>query len=311
MNDKRNGGVLGFIGVGNMGGPMARNLLLAGYGLAVYDRDPARCAALVEEGARQVGCPCEIVPPGGTVFSMVTDDRALLEIVEGEGGLLDHLGVGGVHVSMSTVSPQVSRRLAARYAERGTHYLAATVSGRPDDAAAARLAIFYAGPAQAKQRVLPALRALGNPQALYDLGERVEAANGIKLAVNFPIPAVIVALAAAASLAEQYGVPREDFFRIFLASPMFGTGKVFHQYAGLIEQGLGARGFDVALGAKDVSLMQESAAAVGLRLPFAEEIQALLAEALARGWGGSDWAVVGQLLLGERAALPLGAGTTE
>lgn len=295
---------LGFIGVGNMGGPMARNLLREGYALAVYDRDPARSAALVEQGARQAWRPCEAAPPGGTVFSMVTDDRALLDIVEGEGGLLAHLGAGGVHISMSTVSPLVSQQLAARYAERGTHYLAATVSGRPDDAAAARLAIFYAGPAEAKERVLPALRAMGNPQALHDLGERAEAANGIKLAVNFSIPAVFVAMAGAASLAERFGVPREDFFRIFLASPMFGTGKVFHQYAGLIEQGLAARGFDAALGAKDVRLMQESAAAVGLHLPFVEEIQVLLEEALACGWGQSDWAVVGQLLLGKRAAPP-------
>lgn len=286
---------LGFIGVGNMGQPMARNLLAAGYRLAVHDRDQARGAALTEPGAHQVFRPCDTVTPGGVVLSMVSDDQALLDIVEREDGLLSSIGEGGVHVSMSTVSPMVSKQLAARYAEHGAHYVAATVSGRPDDAAAQRLAIFYAGPAHARERVLPVLRAMGNPQALHDLGDRVEAANGIKLAVNFPIPAVIVALAGAAGMAERFGVPRDTFFKIFLASPMFGTGKVFHQYADLISQGLEARGFDVRLGAKDVRLMQASADSVGLRLPFAGEIESLLQEAIDRGWEQSDWAVIGLL----------------
>jgi 3-hydroxyisobutyrate dehydrogenase-like beta-hydroxyacid dehydrogenase len=190
--------------------------------------------------------------------------------------------------------------VAARYGERGASYVAATVSGRPDDAAAQRLAIFFAGAARARERVAPVLRHMGNPKALHDLGDHVEAASGIKLAVNFPIPAVIVALSGAASLAEQFGVPRERFFEIFLDSPMFGTGKVFHQYADLIGQGLDARGFDVLLGAKDVGLMQASAASVGLHLPFADEIQALLQEAVARGWERSDWAVMGLLATGPR-----------
>jgi len=152
---------IGFIGVGHMGQPMARNLLKAGFALCVYDLHPEQAAPLVALGAHQAFRLSNVAAPGGIVITMVPDDQALEEVVLSEGGIVEQLGANGIHLSMSTVSPQVAARLAALYAKHGSWYLAATVLGRPDVAAAARLTIFLAGPRAAQERVLPLLQALG------------------------------------------------------------------------------------------------------------------------------------------------------
>src|SRR6266566_3914524 len=145
-------GPIGFIGVGQMGQPMARNLLKAGFELRVYDKHPEQAAPLVALGAHQAFRLSDVTAPGGIVITMVPDDQALEEVVLSEGGILEQLGANGIHLSMSTVSPQSAERFAALYAEHGSYYLAATVLGRPDVAAAARLSIFLAGPRVAKYR---------------------------------------------------------------------------------------------------------------------------------------------------------------
>src|SRR5687767_12562454 len=103
---------IGFIGLGQMGEPMARNLMRAGFMLRIYNRTPEKAAALAAEGASAVTRPADAVEPGGVAVSMVANDQALEEVVAGDGGVGAALGQGGVHVSMSTVSPATARRLA-------------------------------------------------------------------------------------------------------------------------------------------------------------------------------------------------------
>ncbi len=289
---------IGFIGLGHMGQPMAWHLLHAGYPLRIYDLDSTKGAALVEAGAMLVGSPGEVVEPGGLVLSMVPNDQALEAIVTGEGGLLERIGVGGVHVSLSTISPDLASRMAAIYDAKGSHFVAATVSGRPDVAKAAQLSILYSGRVSAKERILPLLRVLGNSERLYDLGEYQEAAAGGKLAVNHLIVAIILALADSAALAERCGVPRALLLRIVRESPLF-AGSVFAYGDMIAADEYTPALFPVSLGEKDVRLMLEAAAAVGMGLPAAKRFKRCLHQAAEAGWVTEDWAVAARVIAAE------------
>src|SRR5215470_6007510 len=123
---------IGFVGLGNMGHPMAANLLKAGYPVRVWNRSPARAAALAAQGATSVSRPEEVAEPGALVVSSLSNDRVLDEVVGANYGLLRRLGPGGVHLSTSTVAPETARRLAEGHQPFGVTYLAAPVLGRPD-----------------------------------------------------------------------------------------------------------------------------------------------------------------------------------
>src|SRR5262249_23565618 len=148
---------IGFVGLGQMGQPMALNLLQTGFELRVFDLHEERLAPLVARGAYQAFQLEDVTEPGGIVLSMVPDDRALLQVALSEDGILSGGGQGGTHLSLSTVSPQVSAQLAKLYERQGSHYLAATVLGRPEVAEAAQLSMFLSGTPAAKARVLPLL----------------------------------------------------------------------------------------------------------------------------------------------------------
>jgi 3-hydroxyisobutyrate dehydrogenase-like beta-hydroxyacid dehydrogenase len=137
---------VGFIGLGSMGLVIATNLLKAGFGLRVYNRTAEKARPLLEQGATFARSPAEAVEPGGIVVTMVSDDRALEDVTLGAGGLLGHLG-DGVHLSMSTIAPRTARRLAGLHRERGAHYVASPVFGKPEVAARAELWVVTSGEA--------------------------------------------------------------------------------------------------------------------------------------------------------------------
>ncbi len=159
---------IGFVGLGNMGQPIARNLLKAGYQLRVYNRDARKAEALVAEGAHQRTRPGDVVAPGGIVITMVSDDAALENMTLGEGGILEHLEPGGMHVVMSIISPASTRKMTDLHTRRNCAYIAAPVFGGPDKAAAQKLWICLAGASRAKERVHPILLHLG--QGIFDFG---------------------------------------------------------------------------------------------------------------------------------------------
>src|SRR5579863_9628850 len=136
---------IGFVGLGQMGQPMALNLLQTGYKLRVFDVREERMAPLVAQGAEPGTSPGEVTEPGSIVLSMVPNDRALLVVALGEGGILSRIGRGGVHLSLSTVSPEVSAQLAKLYEHKGSYYVSATVLGRPEVAEAGQLTLFVSG----------------------------------------------------------------------------------------------------------------------------------------------------------------------
>jgi 3-hydroxyisobutyrate dehydrogenase-like beta-hydroxyacid dehydrogenase len=278
--------IIGFIGLGNMGEPMAGNLLKAGYSVRVWDRTRARAASLAAAGATAVARPEDVAEPGGLLISSLSNDQVLEEVVGANRELLRRLGPGGIHVSTSTVAPATSRRLAEGHQQYGVTYLAAPVLGRPDAAAAAKLWIFLSGPKDAKERALPALRALG--QGTFDLGEDPGAANVVKLACNFLLASAIEAMAEAFTLAEKNGVAR-DLVADLLVQTIFDC-PVYRNYGRQIaEQRYQPALFKLSLGLKDISLALQTAASSTVPMPLASLVHDHLLAAVAKGRGELDW----------------------
>jgi 3-hydroxyisobutyrate dehydrogenase-like beta-hydroxyacid dehydrogenase len=198
MND-----TIGFIGLGNLGLPMATNLLHAGYSLAVYNRTASKAASLVAQGARLASRPVEAVTAGGIVVTILWDDASVENTVMSD-GFLKKLGTGGIHISMSTVSPDTSRKLAALHAEHGSMLVEAPIFGVPQAAIARQLSIPMAGPQKAKERIRPILEVMGGLN-IFDFGEEVGAANQVKLVGNFMIASAVYTIREALTMVEKNG----------------------------------------------------------------------------------------------------------
>ena len=151
---------LGFIGLGHMGSAMAANLIRAGHEVTVFNRTPGKSSPLVALGAHEAASLAEACR-GEMVITMLADDDAASNIALGSDGLVKHLSKGAIHLSMSTISVAMSKRLARAHAQPGQHYVAAPVFGRPDMAAAAKLFIVAAGDPGAIDTCRPVFEALG------------------------------------------------------------------------------------------------------------------------------------------------------
>jgi 3-hydroxyisobutyrate dehydrogenase-like beta-hydroxyacid dehydrogenase len=277
---------IGYVGLGDMGHGMAGNLIAKGHKVRVWNRSPDKAADLVAQGAVLAARPGDTVEANGIVFSMVADDAALERVVGGPDGILAKLGPGGIHVSMSTVSVETTRRLAALHAERGAALVAAPVFGRPTAAAAAMLFILCAGDAAACAKVLPLLGDMG--QKVFPLGADPAAASIVKLGGNFMIMGVIEAMAEAMALVEKYGVPRQKMMDVMTESifpaPLYvNYGKLIaaHSYS--------PAGFKLSLGFKDANLVLAAAERARVPMPLASLMRDRFLSAMARERGELDW----------------------
>jgi len=178
---------IGFAGIGAMGMPMARKLLEAGHELTVYNRTRNRAEPLAASGARVAETPGQAAAGCDAVITMVADDAALESTVFDRQGILQSLGVGKVHISCSTISVALSRRLAAAHRDRQQDYIAAPVFGRPEAAAATKLFIVAAGSHDQIEKCEALFHVMG--QKTFVLGDDAPAANVVKLAGNFLISA--------------------------------------------------------------------------------------------------------------------------
>lgn len=280
---------IGFVGLGSMGLPMAGNLLNAGYELCVYNRTRTKANALISSGAVCAQTVENTAQPGGILFTMLSNDQVLEEIVLGNPKLISRLGNGGIHVSMSTLSPETSKKLAEHHSRHGVSYLAAPVFGRPQAAAAGKLWICLSGNEIAKRRVEPLLKILG--QEVYDFGEEPEAANVVKLAGNFLIASAVEALGEALTLGEKNGIDRlrmaEMFSQSIFECPIYKIyGKV------IAEERYVPPGFKMSLGYKDIRLLQETALQSRVPMPFASVLNDRLVAGLAKGREDMDWAAI-------------------
>ena len=277
---------VGFIGLGNMGLPMAANLVAAGFTVRAYNRTASKAQAL--KGATPVSRPEETATPGGIVVSVLSDDAAVKSAC-GE-PLMKALGQGGIHVSMSTVSPDTNNELAELGKKHGVSVVGAPVFGRPDAAAAKKLWICISGPTEARHRIRPVLDALG--QGVFEFGENPGAANVVKLMGNFMIMASIESLAEAATIGEKHGISRHDLLTMF-TSTLFNC-PIFNLYGKkMIEADYEKVGFKMELALKDMRLARDAAVAVRSPAPTLDLIIQRYLGALANGRGGLDASSLG------------------
>jgi 3-hydroxyisobutyrate dehydrogenase-like beta-hydroxyacid dehydrogenase len=285
---------IGFIGLGNMGAAMAANLLKAGHDLAVWNRSADKADPLVEQGARRANSVAEACAGAELVLSMLADDHAAEAVSLGDDGIVAALEEGALHVSCSTISVDLSKRLATAHAAAAQAYVAAPVFGRPEAAAAAKLFIVACGNTEAVERARPVLETLG--QRIFALSEQPETANLVKLSGNFLICSVIEALGEAMALTGKAGVDPHAYLDL-LTSTLFGA-PVYKTYGGLIADGrFEPAGFAVPLGAKDIRLTLAAAEALTVPMPLAGLIRERFLRLLADGREGQDWSALGGLAL--------------
>jgi 3-hydroxyisobutyrate dehydrogenase-like beta-hydroxyacid dehydrogenase len=291
---------IGFIGIGQMGRGMAANLLAAGHRLRVYNRSPDKLAPLLEQGAQAASTPREAAAGAELVFTMLADDAALEAVCAGEAGLFAGLGKGAIHVSSSTISVALARRLEAEHAARGQRLLGAPVFGRPDAAAAAQLFVVAAGPAEDLSRAQPALEAIG--QRLFVMGEAPWMAHLVKLAGNFLIAATIEMLGEAFALIRKNGVKPEAFLD-FLSNSLFAAPVVRNYGRIIVEERFKPAGFRLPLGLKDVKLALAAAEGAEMPLPLASLLRDHFLTLLAQGGADLDWSALAALAA-TQAGLP-------
>jgi 3-hydroxyisobutyrate dehydrogenase-like beta-hydroxyacid dehydrogenase len=282
---------VGFIGLGNMGAAIARNLLKAGHRLTVYNRTRAKAEALAAEGAQlaeRVADACR----GEIVITMLADDRAVEAVVSGNGGIGHSLGAGAIHLSMSTISIELSERLGRMHGEAGQIYATAPVFGRPDAAAAAMLFIVAAGSTQAIGKCQPLFDAIG--QKAFVIGNRPSDANLVKLSGNFLIAATIESLGEAIALVRKSGIDANRFVEI-LTGTLFSS-PVYANYGAIIaNEKYEPAGFKMALGLKDIRLALAAAETLQVPMPIASLVRDHFLGGLAQGEGDKDWAALARL----------------
>ena len=276
---------VGFIGLGLMGTEIAANLIKAGHQVTVWNRSADKAASLVAAGATLAATPAEAAR-NPVVMSMLADDKALEAVVFGENGILAS-GAPTIHVSMSTISVAIADRLTEAHANAGQTYISAPVFGRPLAAAAQKLFVVAAGPADAVATCQPLFDAVG--QRSFNMGETPHKANIVKLSGNFLIMTVIESLAEAMTLAGKYGVDKGTLLDTLTGS-VFG-GIIYEVYGKvLVEENFEPAGFTLPLGFKDMNLVAEAAVAAGVPMPMLSLGRDRLIATMARERPELDWA---------------------
>ena len=286
---------IGFLGLGQMGTPMALRLAAAGHELTVWNRSESRADPLIKEGAVLAGTPAEAELGAEAVITMLFDDAATENVLFGDNGLMDALSPGALHISCSTISVALSERLTEEHARRGHQYVAAPVFGRPSVAEEGRLWIVAAGAKDAVAKARPLFEPFARGVSV--VGEEPRQAHAVKLGGNFMISAMIHSMSEAFVYAKAQEVDPEAFIETInnalFQSPFYAA------YAKVILHPPEHPGATMGLGAKDLKLLREAAASRGARLSLADNMAEIFAEAQRIGIGGEDWAV-GQYKMAQR-----------
>jgi 3-hydroxyisobutyrate dehydrogenase-like beta-hydroxyacid dehydrogenase len=300
MSDNLQGQALrrvGVVGLGHMGHAFAVNLVEDGYQVSVYDRDPKRAAAL--NGARAAAQPADLADCDVVVTSL-PDDDALAAVALGPHGLAAVLAPGAVHISTSTVSPGVSRRVAEEHARVHQDYVAAPVLGNPDFARERKLFVLAAGPHAALEKVRPLLERLG--QRLFVIGDDAALANLFKLAANVLTATTLECMGEVLALLRKGGVDAHLAFDV-LTNSLFDS-RVHKSYGGKIVEGrYSPPGMTAPLAVKDLRLALAEAEHLAVPMPAASLVHDRFVAMVARGWAELDWSALGLL-----AAVDAGLG---
>jgi 3-hydroxyisobutyrate dehydrogenase-like beta-hydroxyacid dehydrogenase len=280
---------LAFIGAGNMGSPMARNLLRAGHQVTVYNRTRAHAEPLRQDGAELADSPADAARDVEAIVTMLAEDQAVEQAAQ---GFLGTLARGAIHIGMSTISVACSRRLAEQHAAHGQVYVAAPVFGRPEAAAGGKLWIVAAGPAESVVRCQPVFDALGRGSSV--VGADPWLANAVKLSGNFLIAAALESMGEAFALVRKSGVDAAQFLEI-INNALFNSPLYAGYGAAIAKEKFEPAGFKLRLGFKDLRLAQEAAESAAVPMPLAGVLRDRFLAAMARGEGDLDWAAIGRI----------------
>ena len=277
---------IGFIGLGNMGLPMAKNLVTAGYHLQVHNRTMSKAHELDQSSINLCATPAEAAQGVEIVITMLSDDESLKHATSAQNGLLATLPKKALHISMSTIAPETAEHLHQLHQEAGNYYLAAPVFGRPEAAAARLLWVCTSGDKKLKETARPILEALG--QGVIDFGDTVAGANVVKVAGNFMILAAMEMMAEAYTMAEKNGLDRNQVADFF-SSTLFNA-PIFKNYGKLIAaKQYEPVGFKASLGYKDARLAFKLSQTSETPMPMATIVHNRLLTAVAKGLGNRDW----------------------
>jgi 3-hydroxyisobutyrate dehydrogenase len=282
---------LGFVGLGVMGGEMVNRLLGKGHTVTGYNRTNAKAEWLVKKGMKWADSPRAVSAAADITFSMVTNSAALEAIVEGPDGMLPSLTAGKILVDMSTVSPEVSRSVAAKVRQKGSDMLDAPVSGSVITLQEGKLSVMVGGRAETFERV---------KSVLYDLGPKVTHVgdNGLalvmKIATNLSLAVQMLAFSEGVLLAEKSGIARETAVDVLthsaVASPMI-------QYRGPFVLKMPEEAwFNVNMMQKDMLLALDLGRKVDVPLPTTAVSNEFLTAARGMGLVEKDFAVVFDVL---------------
>ena len=292
---------IGYVGLGVMGGGVARRLLEAGHEVTGHNRTRSKAEPLIADGMRFADTPREAAEQSDVVFSMVTNTQALAAVTEGPDGILAGLGPGKVYVDMSTVSPAASRALAERVAERGAAMLDAPVSGSVITLEQGKLSVIVGGDAAAFERVLPILRDIG--PTVTHVGGNGQAVL-MKIATNLSLAVQMLAFSEGVLLAEKGGISREDAVQVLtnsaIASPMV-------KYRGpFVLEMPDEAWFDCNMMQKDMVLALDLGRELDVPLPSTATANEILTAARGMGVDHHDFAVMFDVLA-QLSGLPLPA----
>ena len=272
-----------FIGLGIMGGPMAANLVKAGFDVTGYNRSPDKVKALVEAGGRGADGVPEAVRDADVIITMVPDSPDVEAVATGDDGIFASARQGALYIDMSTIRPDVAVRVAEAGAEAGLRVLDAPVSGGEAGAVEASLSIMVGGAAADFDAARPVLEAVGKTIVHVGpagSGQTVKAANQLIVAANIEV------LAEAVVFLEAHGVDTEAALEV-LGGGLAGSTVLNRKGAGMLAREF-APGFRLALHHKDLGIVTSAAREAGVVIPLGAVVAQLVAALVARGDGGLD-----------------------
>jgi len=282
---------LGFIGLGVMGGNVVARLLEKGHGVTGYNRTRSKAQWLIDRGMKWADSPRAVAKNSDVTFTMVTNATALAAVTDGPNGLLGGISAGKILVDMSTVSPEVSRALAAKVRVTGADMVDAPVSGSVVTLQQGKLSVMVGGRKKTFENLRPLLQDIGTK--VTHVGDNGVALS-MKIAVNLQLAVQMMALSEGILLAEKSGIPREVAVDVMvhsaIASPMV-------QYRGpfVLEQPEEAW-FDVNMMQKDMLLALELGRRLNVPLPTTAISNEFLTAARGMGWEKLDFAVIFDVL---------------